>query len=64
MLAVVIPYFKATFFEATLQSLASQTNKRFKVYIYMLQVRKDQLINYKSSEDTLILLYRCFESNL
>jgi glycosyltransferase involved in cell wall biosynthesis len=33
MLAIVIPYYKLTFFEATLQSLSSQTDKRFKVYI-------------------------------
>jgi glycosyltransferase involved in cell wall biosynthesis len=33
MLAIVIPYYKLTFFEATLQSLANQTDKRFKVYI-------------------------------
>ncbi len=33
MLAIVIPYFKYTFFEATLESLANQTDKRFKVYI-------------------------------
>lgn len=33
MLAIVIPYYKFTFFEATLQSLADQTDKRFKVYI-------------------------------
>ena len=33
MLAIVIPYYKHTFFEATLQSLANQTDKRFKVYI-------------------------------
>jgi len=33
MLAIVIPYYKLTFFEATLQSLADQTDKRFKVYI-------------------------------
>jgi glycosyltransferase involved in cell wall biosynthesis len=33
MLAIVIPYFKLTFFEATLQSLANQTDKRFRVYI-------------------------------
>ncbi len=32
-LAIVIPYFKYTFFEATLQSLAVQTDKRFKLYI-------------------------------
>ncbi|OGS71072.1 MAG: hypothetical protein A3F91_02095 [Flavobacteria bacterium RIFCSPLOWO2_12_FULL_35_11] len=33
MLAIVIPYYKLTFFEATIQSLANQTDKRFKVYI-------------------------------
>lgn len=33
MLAIVIPYYKFTFFEATLQSLANQTDMRFKVYI-------------------------------
>lgn len=33
MLAIIIPYYKLTFFEATLKSLASQTSKRFKVYI-------------------------------
>lgn len=33
MLAFIIPFYKLTFFEATLESLASQTNQRFKVYI-------------------------------
>ncbi len=33
LLAIVIPYYKLTFFEKTLQSLADQTDKRFKVYI-------------------------------
>ena len=33
MLAIIIPYYKITFFEATLQSLLSQTDNRFKVYI-------------------------------
>ena len=33
MLAIVIPYFKISFFEATLISLAKQTDKRFNVYI-------------------------------
>lgn len=32
MLAIVIPYYKRTFFEETLQSLSRQTDKRFKVY--------------------------------
>jgi glycosyltransferase involved in cell wall biosynthesis len=33
LLAIVIPYYKIRFFDATLQSLALQTDKRFKVYI-------------------------------
>lgn len=33
MIAVIIPFFKLKYFEATLQSLADQTDKRFKVYI-------------------------------
>lgn len=33
MLAIIIPYFKLTFFEETLQSLQNQTDQRFKVYI-------------------------------
>ena len=33
MLAIIIPYFKLTFFEATLASLAAQTCQDFKVYI-------------------------------
>jgi glycosyltransferase involved in cell wall biosynthesis len=32
-LAIVVPYFKLTFFEATLQSLVNQTDNRFEVYI-------------------------------
>lgn len=33
MLSIVIPYFKINFFDATLLSLANQTDKRFNVYI-------------------------------
>jgi hypothetical protein len=32
-LAIIIPFYKLTFFESTLQSLSDQTDKRFKVYI-------------------------------
>ena len=64
MLAIIIPFYKLTFFEATLQSLASQTDKRFKVYIgddassedcsYLLQ-------KFKGSFD---LVYHRFNTNL
>lgn len=33
MLAIIIPYYKLIFFEATLQSLVNQTDQRFRVYI-------------------------------
>lgn len=33
MLAIIIPYYKIHFFRETLESLANQTDKRFKVYI-------------------------------
>ena len=33
MLSIVIPYYKLTFFKATLNSLSNQVNKQFKVYI-------------------------------
>lgn len=33
MLAIVIPYYKITYFETTLNTLANQTDKRFNVYI-------------------------------
>lgn len=33
MLAIIIPYYKINFFRETLESLANQTDKRFKVYI-------------------------------
>lgn len=33
MLAIVIPFYKAKFFDATLKSLSAQTDKRFKIYI-------------------------------
>ncbi len=33
MLEIIIPYYKLTFFEKTLQSLENQTDKRFKVFI-------------------------------
>lgn len=33
MLAIIIPYYKLTFFEKTLESLSNQTDKRFIVYI-------------------------------
>ena len=64
MLAIVIPYFKGTFFEATLESLANQTDQRFKVYIGDDASPEDPTVlleNYKGKFD---FVYHRFESNL
>lgn len=64
MLAIVIPYFKLTFFEETLQSLAAQTDKRFKVYIGddASPENPEQLLEkYRESFD---FQYNHFEGNL
>ena len=64
MLAIVIPYYKRTFFEATMQSLAMQTNKRFKVYIgddAGSESPLNLLEKYKGKFD---FVYHRFESNL
>ena len=64
MLAIVIPYYKLTFFEATLQSLASQKDKRFKVYIgddASPENPIDLLEKYKGNFD---FDYHRFETNL
>jgi glycosyltransferase involved in cell wall biosynthesis len=64
MLAIVIPYFKLTFFDATLASLASQTDKRFKVYIgddASPENPFDLLGKYQGQFD---FVYHRFEDNL
>ena len=64
MLAIIIPYFKLTFFEETLRSLANQTDKRFKVYIgddASLENPTDLLEKYKGKFD---FEYHRFEYNL
>lgn len=64
MLAIIIPYYKHTFFEATLQSLANQTDKRFHVYIgddASTENPKALLEKYKKN---FIYHYKKFDSNL
>jgi glycosyltransferase involved in cell wall biosynthesis len=64
MLAIVIPYFKLTFFEETLQSIAKQTDKRFKVYIgddASPENPTDLLEKYKGKFE---FIYHRFEDNL
>lgn len=64
MLAIIIPYYKLTFFDSTLKSLVNQTDKRFKVYIgddASLENPSELLSDYK---DKLDFVYRRFEKNL
>lgn len=64
MLAVVIPFYKINFFEATLDSLANQTNKEFKVYIGddASQDNPNSILEkYKNKFD---FIYQRFEANL
>ena len=64
MLAIIIPYYKRTFFEATLQSLAAQTCQNFKVYIgddASPEAPSMLLEDYKGKFD---FVYHCFETNL
>jgi hypothetical protein len=64
MLAIIIPYYNYAFFEETLQSLARQTDQRFKVYIgddYSPEKPTTLLEKYKGEFD---FVYHRFESNL
>ncbi|WP_291102526.1 MULTISPECIES: glycosyltransferase family 2 protein [unclassified Flavobacterium] len=64
MLAIVIPYYKHTFFEETLLSLSNQTDKRFKVYIgddASPEDPTDLLEKYRGKFD---FVYHRFDSNL
>lgn len=63
MLAIVIPYFKLKFFEEALQSLVSQTNKEFNVYIGNDASPQDPLQVLSSFEDRLNFNYKRFETN-
>ena len=64
MLAIVIPYYKKTFFDQTLRSLAMQTDKRFKVYICDDASPENpfEIINRFSNE--LDLVYHKFDQNM
>lgn len=64
MLAIVIPYYKYTFFEATLESLANQTDKRFKVYIGDDGSPKHPLDLLEKYKDQFDFEYHRFETNL
>jgi hypothetical protein len=64
MLAIVIPYYKLTFFEATLQSLACQSDKRFKVYIGDDASSENPMVLLEKYQGEFEFIYHKFDSNL
>ena len=64
MLAIVIPYYKLTFFEDTLTSLANQTDKRFKVYIGNDASPEDPQHWLNKYNEKVDFKYHRFEENL
>lgn len=64
MLAIVIPYYKLTFFEATLLSLQNQTNKNFTVYIGNDDSPENPNSLLQQFEKSLQIVYKKFDTNL
>lgn len=64
MLAIVIPYYKYTFFEATLLSLKNQTDKRFNVYIGDDASPENPKNLLKKYKEAFPCHYKRFDSNL
>lgn len=64
MLAIVIPYYKITFFEETLESLSNQTNKDFKVYIGDDSSPENPAELLKKYEGKVNFIYQKFDDNL
>ncbi|WP_281637396.1 glycosyltransferase family 2 protein [Flavobacterium marginilacus] len=64
MLAIIIPYYKLSFFAETIQSLASQTDKRFKVYIGDDASAEDCTFLLEQFRGKFDFKYHRFENNL
>lgn len=64
MLAIVIPYYKLTFFEATLESLANQTDQRFTVYIGDDASTENPAVLLEKFNGTFNFVYKRFDNNL
>lgn len=64
MLAIVIPYYKISFFEETLRSLANQTDKRFTVYIGDDASPDDPTELLQQFSDQFSWQYHRFETNM
>lgn len=63
-LAIVIPAYKLTFFDKTLKSILSQTNKNFTLYIGDDNSPEDLYSVVKNYEAVLNIVYRRFEGNI
>lgn len=63
-LAIVIPYFKISYFEETLISLTNQTNKNFHLYIGNDASPEDPMDLINLYQKSLNLTYKRFEDNL
>ncbi|WP_300977082.1 glycosyltransferase family A protein [Flavobacterium sp.] len=64
MLAIIIPYYKLTFFEATLKSLAAQTCQDFKVYIGDDASTEDPSMLLEKYKGKFDFVYHRFVTNL
>lgn len=64
MLAIIIPYYKLTFFEQTLESLQHQTDKRFKVYIGDDASPENPVFLLERFKGKIDFTYHKFEENL
>ncbi|PPL03157.1 glycosyltransferase [Parapedobacter indicus] len=64
MLAIVIPFFKIDFIEATLQSLTSQKNKNFNVYLGDDASPNDPRVLLKKFAVSVTIKYKKFEGRL
>lgn len=63
-LAIIIPYYKFTFFQETLESLAAQTDHRFHVYIGNDASPEDPEKLIQKFEGKFNFVYKKFEENL
>lgn len=64
MLAIIIPYYKLGFFDETLQSLANQSNKRFKVYVGDDASLESPVDLLEKNIEKFDFVYHRFETNL
>lgn len=64
MISIIIPYYKTAFFKDCLQSLANQSDKRFKVYIGNDASSENPLAIIDSYKELLDLVYHRFDNNL